>query len=194
MALKGYTTEEAIENYLLVDIDDSFSDQVDEYIEMVEELIDDETNRDFTPYVAETAASDRTFDGCGEKTLPIDACTEIEEVRFSEEGDPLAATQYITTPVRKDTITGVKLKYLVFPQGDQNIYIKAKWGYSEVPKSIKFAATVLASMLIQNSWQSESEVQSVSVGRISITYKDKKQLNDIEEVKKILQFNKRFTF
>lgn len=192
--LKGYTDKTAIENYMLVDIDDSFNDQVDEWIEAIEEYIDHETGRDFTPADEEAATEDRTFDGDGTAILAIDPAIEVEEVRFSETGDPIAAENYYTTPVRKDTTTGIKLKHLVFPRGEQNVYIKANWGYAAVPKDIKFAATVLVAGIIQNSWQAEGEVQSVTIGRYSVTYKNQSQINDFNRVSEILQYNKRYTF
>jgi hypothetical protein len=193
--LKGYTSKEAIENYMLIDIDDSFDDQIDEWMETVEEYIDNTTNRDFTPVAEDAVAEDRTFDGDGTKTLVIDAATEITEVRFSETGDPIDAENYITTPIRKDTITGLKLKYLVFPCGTQNIYVKAKWGYAAVPKQVKMAATILMAGIIKEAYASEGEVQSVSVGRYQVTYRSvSEQATKHPEVDEMLQFNKRFTF
>lgn len=192
--LKGYTTKEAIENYMLIEIDASFDDQIDEWMESVEEYIDDETSRDFAPVAEDAVFEDRTFNGDNTAVLSIDAATEIEEIRFSENGDPIAASNYYTTPVRKPTITGIKLKNLVFPRGEQNIYVSAKWGYAAVPKDIKFAATVLMAGIIQNSWQAEGEIQSVTIGRYSVTYKDKSQITDFNRVSEILQYNKRYTF
>lgn len=200
MASKGYTTKEAVENYNLVEIDNSFNDQVDEWIESVEEYIDHETNRDFGPVSRDedgdidAVAEDRTFDGDGSNTLVIDAAAEIEEIRFSETGDPIDVDQYVLHPIRKDTTTQIVLKNLRFPRGMQNIYVKAKWGYAAVPKDIKLAATVLVAGIINNAWQSEGEVQSMTIGRYSVTYKTKQQVDDFNKIEEILAFNKRYTF
>lgn len=200
MASKGYTTKEAVENYNLVEIDDSFNDQVDEWIESVEEYIDHETNRDFGPVSRDeegeidAVEEDRTFDGDGSNTLVIDAAAEITEVRFSETGDPIDPDQYVLHPIRKDTTTQIVLKNLRFPRGMQNIYVKAKWGYAAVPKDIKLAATVLVAGIINNAWQSEGEVQSMTIGRYSVTYKTKQQVDDFNKIEEILAFNKRYTF
>lgn len=194
MAAKGYTTKEAIENYLLIDIDASFDDQVDEWIETVEEYIDHETNKDFAPVAETPVFEDRTFDGDGTNTMDIDPCTEVEEVRFSETGDPIDADQYVLYPVRKDTTDKIKMKYLRFPIGDQNIYVSAKWGYAAVPKDIKFAATVLVAGIINNAWQSEGEVASMTIGRYSVTYKTKSQVDDFNKIEEILAYNKRYSF
>lgn len=194
MAAKGYTTKEAVENYLLIEIDAAFDDQVDEWIESVEEYIDHETNRDFAPAAEDAVAEDRTFDGDGTVTMDIDPCTEVEEVRFSETGDPIDEDQYVLYPVRKDTTDKIKMKYLKFPKGDQNIYVKAIWGYAAVPKDIKMAATVLVAGIINNAWQSEGEVASMTIGRYSVTYKTKAQVDDFNKIEEILAYNKRYTF
>lgn len=192
--MKGYTNKEAIENYMLIDIDDQFDDQVDEWIQGAEEYIDNVTNRDFALVEEEAVAEDRTFDGDGTNTIDIDGCTEIEEIRFSEDGDPIDEDQYVLLPVRSDTITKIKLKYIRFPKGTQNIYVKAKWGYASIPKSIKFAATVIVAGIINNAWQSESEIQSMTIGRYSVSYKNKKEVNDIEQVQESLGMYKKYQF
>lgn len=191
---KGYTDKEAIENYLLVEIDASFDDQIDEWIEAIEEYIDHTTGRDFTVAVEEDASTDRTFNGDDSRTLDIDPAILVDEVRFSETGTPISEDQYVLYPVRKDTVTKIKMKYIDFPCGEQNIYVKAKWGYAEMKKDIKFAATVLVAGIVNNAWQSEGEVQSMSIGRYSVTYKNKAQVDDFAKIEEILSFNKRFTF
>lgn len=194
MAAKGYTDKTAIENYLLIEIDASFDEQVDEWIEAVEEYIDHETNRDFTLAEDPGTAEDRTFDGDLSNTLVIDPAKTITEVRFSEDADPIDADQYVLYPIRKDTTKSIKLKYLRFPKGLQNIYIKAIWGYASLPKDIKFAATVLVAGIINNAWQSEGEVQSMTIGRYSVTYKNKSQVDDFNRIEEILGYNKKYSF
>lgn len=195
MAAKGYTTKEAVENYLQITIDDAFDEQIDEWIETVEEYIDSVTDRDFTPYDGSAAASQRTFDGAGDRTLVIDPCTQVTAVRFSESGTAIDADQYVTTPIRKDTITGLKMKYLNLPCGIQNIYVTAKWGFKDVPKQIKMVATMLVGGIINESWQSEGEVQSVTLGRYQVTYKSvADEAAKHPEVDEMLQHLKRYTF
>lgn len=191
---KGYTNKEAIENYMLIDIDDQFDDQIDEWIEGAEEYIDNVTNRDFALADEEAATEDRTFDGDGTNTMNIDPAIEIEEVRFSETGDPIDADQIVELPVRSDTITKLKLKNFKFPKGTQNIYVKANWGYSEIPKSIKFAATVIVAGIINNAWNSDSEIASMTIGRYSVSYKSKKEVNDLESVEASLEMFKQYKF
>lgn len=192
--LKNYTTKEAIENYLLIEIDPSFDDQIDEWIESMEEYIDNETSRDFGVADAMAVSSDRTFDGDASQTLEIDPAITIDEVRFSETGDPIDSAQYTLYPIRKATTNKIFLKNLYFPRGNQNIYIKGNWGYESVPKDIKLAATVLVAGIINTAWQSEGEVASMTIGRYSVSYKTKQQVDDLNKVEEILQFNKRYTF
>lgn len=191
---KGYTDKTAIQNYLLINIDPQFDDQVDEWIEGVEEYIDSVTNRDFSPAVEDAETEDRTFSGDGTRTLTIDPNIEVEEVRFSVDGDPIDSDNYVTLPTRKPTITKLQLRAMNFPKGLENIYVKANWGYSKVPMDIKLAATVLVSGIINNAWQSEGEVQSMTVGRYSVTYKTKSQVDDFNKIEDILLLNKQYAF
>lgn len=194
MASKGYTTKEAIGNYLLIEIDPSFDEQVDEWIESVEEFIDHETNRDFGVVAVDAVLEDRTFDGDGTNSINIDPATEVTEVRLSEDGDPIDSDQYVLYPIRKDTTTKIVLKNYTFPRGIQNIYVNAKWGYAVTPRDIKLAATVLVSGIINNAWQSEGEIASMSIGRYSVTYKTKAQVDDFNKIEEILGYNKRYSF
>lgn len=194
MSAKGYTNKDAIEKYMLIDIDDSFDEQIDEWIQAVEEYIDGVTNRDYSVADEDAETSDRTFDGDGTSTLDIDPAVEIEEVRFSETATPVDEDNYILYPIRKDTTTKIKLRYLKFPKGLQNIYVKANWGYATVPMSIKLAATILVTGIINYAWNSDGEVQSMTIGRYSVSYKDKSQLSDFDKVDDMLLLQKKFSF
>ena len=55
---KGYTNKEAIENYILQEIDVSFDTQLDAWIAGVETIIDQITGRNF---IADSAASARVM-------------------------------------------------------------------------------------------------------------------------------------
>jgi len=189
------TDKVAVQNLLLIDINESFDTQIDEWIEVVTAYIENMTGMTFLAYDGSAVASDRTFDGNAMNTLYIDPCTSVTEVRFAVAGDPIDTDHYITTPVRKDTIKAVKLKYMVFPEGIQNIYIKATWGWDAVPADIKMAATSLLAGIINEAWQSEGEVASVSTGRFSVTYKDiEQQMQKQPETMEIINFHKRFGF
>jgi hypothetical protein len=194
--IKGYTTKEKIENYLLIDIDDSFDDQINEWIEVIEKYIDDFTGLDWGIASEESgyAGEQRVFDGDGTKTISPGFFTEIMEIKLSPTGEALSEDDYYLYPANKTDKNKIKLAYLVFPVGDQNIYITANWGVSEIPLDISFAATVLVAGIINNSWQSEGEIESMTIGRYQVSFKNQEQVNDFKQVQKILEMNKKFDF
>lgn len=189
---KGYTNKLNVENYMLVEIDDSFDEQIDEWIGVVEEYIDHETNKDFS--VSDDTATDRVYDGDGTNTLNIDPAKEVVSVKLSPTSDAIATDQYHLYPANKTLKDKIKLRYLAFPRGDQNIVVNAKFGLENVPRDIEFAATVLLAGIIQNAWQTEGEVQSMTIGRYTVTYKDQAQIQDFNKVAEILAYNKKYTF
>ena len=167
----GYTSKNDIERYMLVDIDDSYNTQINEWIESQEAMINDFAGRVF---IADTTASIRYFDGDGSHVLLIDDCISLSKI---EMGDPtttkdeLDSDDYYTypynrTPKRKVYYSGI------FTRAKKNIDVTAKWGYSTaVPNDIKLATTILVSLIIEEAWQSEGETESESIGNYSITYK-----------------------
>lgn len=197
---KGYTTRLAIENYLLITVDETFWTQVDEFIQFVEEYIDRETGRG--TFVAELDGSDqmvseaRVFNGSGNRILEIDDAIEVDTV--AEGTDP--ATDYdddewITVPANKTPKTRIELLSGHFPRGRQNITVTAKWGYSEtVPMDLKLAATVLVAGIIQTSNGSEGDIQSETIGRYSVTYKTGKETSDFETALATIKGYKRIRF
>ena len=79
----SYTNKGAIQNYLMIDISDSFDTQISAWISSVEQYINNFTGKDFEDDgVDET----RYFDGSGEKELCVDdftALTSVEILSFS---------------------------------------------------------------------------------------------------------------
>lgn len=195
---KGYTTRAKIENYLLINIDESFHDQVDAWIEEVEEYIDRKTGRNFVASPAEDDSGEnetRRFDGDNTSKLIIDDAVEILEIKLSVDSDALTTADYVLYPANARTLsrklpyTMIKLigayfsKYL--PQG---IYVKGRWGYSEeVPSDIQTVATVLVAGIINYSWNSEGEIASESIGRYTVSYKTEKQWVDFDRIDPILK-------
>jgi hypothetical protein len=195
MAKKGYTDEEAIENYMLIDIDSSFSNQINEWIEAAEKIVDQETGRDFTPIAEGAVAEERLFDGNGLDTLRLPPFKDVEAVKlYGATSTEIDADQYITYPAVGTQKDRVVLKYLKFPQGKQNIAITAVWGYVDVPKDIKLATTVIVAGIINEAWESSSEISSLSIGAYSVSYKTREQLNDFHKIQDIFDRNRRYTF
>lgn len=179
MAKKGYTTKEEIENYLLQEIDATMDSQIDGWIEAMENQIDKETGRNF---IADTAASERLYDGDGDREIFIDDCVEIEKVELDDE-----EIDYFAYPANETPKIIIAREYGKFTRGRQNVAITAKWGYSvAVPADIKFACTVLVAGIINNAADSGGEVKSITMGEYSVAYKDTKQTGDFESIKNIL--------
>lgn len=191
---KGYTDKTAIENYLLISIDSSFDDQIDEWIAAAEEIIDQETNRDFSVFADAGVASDRVYDGDGSDTLYIGPAAEIYTVKLDPDGDALDEDQYLLYPANSVPKTKIVLPYLVFPEGRQNIVVNADYGAVAMKPDIKFAATVLVAGMINVAWNDGSKIQSLTMGRYSVTYKTPEQKQDLLHVQEIMDRNKRYTF
>lgn len=195
--MKGYTNKTEIENYLLINIDESFWDQVNRWIADVETYIDNKTGRNF---IAESASA-RLFDGDGSRELLIDDCIEVTEVKIGDD-DPLNKDEsgvdddYFVYPANLLPKTKIKLINGIFPSHPpQTISIKAKWGYSEdVPGDIQNVATVLVAGIINYSLNAEGEVKSMSIGRYNVTYKDERQWNDFERIEDTLNAYKKYNF
>lgn len=186
MAKKGYTDKTTIENYLLSEVDSTMDDQIDSWIEAMENHIDKETGRNF---VADSAASERLYDGDGDREIFIDDCVEIEKVEIDG-----VEIDYFAYPANETPKISIAREYGKFTRGRQNIAVTAKWGYSvAVPADIKFACTVLVAGIINNAADTGGEVKSMSMGEYSVTYKDAKQTSDFDNVKKILANYRRMT-
>jgi hypothetical protein len=182
---KGYTSRQEVENYLLIDIDVSFHAQVDSWIEEIEQYIDNATERNF---LADTEESERVFDGDGTAWLLIDDNVEVTKVKIGDEELTVGNdNDYVLYPANKTPKTKVQLTGRRFTRGFQNITVEAKWGYSvDVPADIRTVATVLVAGIINYSLNADGEVQSMTIGRYTVTYKDEKQWQDFERIDKTL--------
>lgn len=180
MAKKGYTDKTAIEQYLLRSIDSSFNNQVNEWIEGVENTIDLITGRNF---VADTAATARLYDGDGSDTLAIDDAIEVSTVEIGADNYggtframvATGANRFFTLPNNhtavKEPITHIELNSDTFIHGRQNQKVTAKWGYSAAaPADIKRAATVFVAGIINQNSPSGDQVKSKRIGDYQVTY------------------------
>jgi len=183
---KGYTDIAQIQNYLLHTIEDYFRPQVEDWIARMEKYVEQETGRVF---IADSVASEKTYDGNEELYIFIDECVEIETLTI--DGTAVAVSDYLLYPTNEIPKTRIKLKSdagLVFTEDEQNIVVKAKWGYSVLcPSDIGFATTVLVAGVINFSGEMEGEIKSEKIGDYSVAYKDETSLQDFERAKDILQ-------
>ena len=72
-----YTNKARIQNFLLININDSFASQIDEWIEVVQKLIDDYCGTSF-----EGAVEARYFDGDGTMELLIDNMVSLTKIEI----------------------------------------------------------------------------------------------------------------
>ena len=196
--MKGYTSINAIQNYLLTNIDLAFQPQVESWIEEVENYIDQQTDRNF---IADSVASIKSYDGNGLDEIAIDDCVAVTKVEiYDTEGNVVldtlvAGVDYFLLPNNELPKQTIKLYGYRFTRGIQNIKVTAKWGYSvAVPPSIRTAATVLTANIIDFSNQAEGEVQSLSVGSYNVSFKDQSKRDDFERIPEILDTYKKYDF
>ncbi|MDD5068484.1 MAG: hypothetical protein PHN89_02710 [Candidatus Pacebacteria bacterium] len=188
---KGYTTIEKVENYLLTEIAENFEYQITDWMIQVEDMIDQRTGRNF---VADAAATEKSYDGDGSNELLIDDCVDITKLEIlTTDGetvydDLVKDVDYFLEPSNELPKQSIRLYGYRFIKGIQNIKVTAKWGYSAAPpSSIVFAATVLLSNIINYSNQSQGEINTLNVGACSVSFKDQAKRDDFERVEEILE-------
>jgi len=193
-----YTSVGEIENYLLTTIADTFKAQVETWIGVIESYIDKYTDRNFK---ADTSATTKKYEveGLAEsfgtkirKNLFIDDCVEITELKIND--NIIDPTDYFIYPANELPKTRIVLDNdsgLSFVVGQQNIEVKAKWGYSvSPPNDIVFVATVLVAGII-NYGKGLSSVRSEAIGNYSVTYGDEISWQDFQRAKEILDSYKK---
>jgi hypothetical protein len=184
------TTIDNIKNYLLIDIEESFESQIEEWIADVEEEIEKETGRKI---IADEAATERVFKSEGGRTLIVDEFVmdgDYAELVVMDDNSNVLDVDY--EPFNRDP--RYKLTCTSgFPAG--KIRVTARWGYAvEAPRPLVRAATVLVAGIINNSNQHDGEVQSETIGRYTVTYKTKKEQGDFEAAKETIKKYRRITF
>lgn len=190
------TTKENVENYLLIDIDPSFDDQITEWIMAIEKYIANVTDRKI---IADTIDTDYKYDGKGKDSLVIDDFISIASVQIGEDPDNLTD---VTTDVRyypsnKVPFTKLVRPYGIFEKGYQNVIVSGKQGFCSgdaIPEDLVLAATVLVAGIINYSNSSQGEVQSETIGRYSVTYNKDSQIQDYKNAKETVLGYKRFRY
>lgn len=170
-----YTTQEAIENYLLTTIDDVFDEQVDAWILAAQKWIENYTDRNF-----EAVDEIRKFDGNGECSLYVDDLLAVEEitVKWGTTTETLDSTDYLLyqndnanrTPYNKIALD-IYGNYLYFYKGMQNVSVEGTWGYSETaPADIQLVCTKLVASIINAG--KNGQISEYTEGDLSIKYQD----------------------
>lgn len=201
---REYCSIEEIENYMSITIESSFTSQVKIWIQWMTEYIEVQTGRVF---IADASNSEKIYEVNLQRSVSVGGYlaspTELVVNEFVNtstavitlviDGTEVSSKNILLYPATvedlpKNRIALTKDSGLVFTKGEQNINLEAKWGYSiAVPGDIKFAAIVLVAGMINESWSSEGEMSSITLGRYTMSFKDKKQLKDFERTKEILK-------
>ncbi|TXH44815.1 MAG: hypothetical protein E6Q97_32160 [Desulfurellales bacterium] len=189
--MSTYCTEVDIENYLLTNIDPSFSTQITAWIEAVSAHIEKYTGRIF---VADSVASARLFEGKSSNKLLIDECVAVTVVEqgdtYGENFTTVSSGDYQLLPYNEIPKTAIGLKRTVWGLGVHRI--TAKWGYSvAVPADIKFAATVLASGIVWAQVYPNGSKKSEQIGNYEVSFKDEKGDADYDRAMAILDSYRR---
>lgn len=182
------TDRTAIQNYMLVDIDDSFLDQITEWIAAVEQEINKMTNRII---IADTTDQVYYYDGTGKTSMMTDdfvSITSIEVLAEQGDDDPTDITEYVYLYPANSTPKW-RLEYTYrFPRGRQNIKITGKRGVytsATVPKDLKTAAAIMVAGIIRYGYDKDTgdTIASESIGRWSVSYKTDQEKADSEVAK-----------
>ena len=190
----SYSNEGKVENYLTIDIDNSFSSQIADWAEAVDSYIDKFCGRTFGETVSET----RYFDGNGKKELDIDDFVSLDTVQILEpNSDDVMDTltegkeeDYIVYPYNSAPYFRLIMTALsstaVWSTGIKRIKITGTWGRANVPKDIELAATMLLAGVVEKGLKGGS-VQSESLGDYSVTFKMVDDISSVMGVKEILE-------
>lgn len=171
----AYTTQTKVEKYLGRSIDPSLSSTVTEWIAAVKLWIDNYCKKTFEA----AAASDRYFDGSGEKNLIVDSfigtpTIDIIDVDGTSLGQ-FASTDFYTYPLNSTEKWEIRLNgngsWSKFPCRPKAVKISAQWGASSsVPADVEIAATKLVADLV-NKNQGQADLQTVTLGDYTLSYK-----------------------
>ena len=189
---KNYTSKTILENYILQTIDSTFDTQLNLWMESIEAFIDRQTGRNFKADSNETI---KLYDGNGEFDILIDdfiVSTGHPELKIDD--NVIATTDYYAYPPNTEKKNRIKFVNGFFTSGNQNVSVKAKWGYSAaVPADVQLAATILLAGVLNYSNKARV-VRSETIGSYSVTYDTDKGWQDFNQAMKILGAYKKFTF
>jgi hypothetical protein len=185
---KPYINVSDVENMALVDVVDSFEDQIDEWIIAMSNQVALLTNREWLADDTEYPEV-RYFDGNGSSYLRVGEMVDIDSVEVGEDyGENFeSVTDFLEYPYNTTPITKVIRKDGVWDRGIKNIKITGNFGYSEtVPEDIKFAVAVLVAGIINAQSNQEGEIKSERIGNYDVTYATDEQKKDYQRAMDII--------
>lgn len=178
METPHYTTLEDVQNYLLIEIDGSYANQIEEWIIAMSNYIDTVCHRSIFREEEDTFL----YDGDNTELLHISDCSDITSVTVG--GRPVTVFEY---PQNKPYTSRIVLQDEVFSKGLQNVAVTGIHAMSTtLPYDIKFVCTVLVSGIVNASRLEHKRVSSEKIGNYTVTYQDGSQKIDYESVPSIL--------
>ena len=193
--MSNYTNKSRIQNYLMINIDDSFQTQINEWISAIKEYIDNYCGREFE----DESVSSKLYDGDGTKELLIDDLYSFIKIEILDANTGAIdytidnSDEYYSYPANKTPYTRIVLNsynspIAWFPKGKQNIKLYGSFGYaSTVPEDIRLVATKLVAGIIEEkNIQMTGEIKSESLGEYSVTLQDVSKMSNHLQVESIL--------
>lgn len=185
----AYITEGDLENFILQDIDSSFSTWITSVIEIVEDYVDQYCGTDFHNSVS----GDRYFDGSGSDELIIGPVQSISAVYLLDTSGnvnaTLATSDWNLYPLNSSTPTTLKLalggSYNNFGDYGRAVKITGIWGYSTAPTPVKMAGIQLAARIINEGLRG-GQVSSENLGSYSVSYNKLDETSESMGIKDIL--------
>ncbi len=186
-----YTDIQAVEAYILKDIDSGFEARVSMWIKAMSRYADNQCNRVLclVPTDSDEMLTENVYDGENTDIVLIADCNSIAEVKL----DGNVITNYKAYPANKPWKSRIILESGRFTKGQQNISVKAVHSvFNYLPDDIKFAVTVLVGGICNNQIF-QAKGKSETIGNYTITY-DASQSGDVATAKQILSSYKRIAF
>lgn len=179
------TTVEKVQNYLLLEIDQAFQPQVEDWILAITEHIERVTQRKFT---ADEQFQEKKYDGTGKLTQYVGDFIEMEKVEV--DGNEITALTYPANTLPKFKLYSEN----GFSQGKQNVVVSAKWGFSEEPPlDIVHATTVLVAGVVQANQQGGGKIIKEKLGNYDVAYSTEKEFSDYKRALDILASYRRYS-
>lgn len=185
----SYFNEGDLENFILQDIDSSYSTWIESVIAMVENYIDTYCGTDFE----NSTPGDRIFDGSGTNEIIIGPVSSISAVKFIDgQGNvqnTLAEADWNLYPLNDSSKYILRLapggSYASFPDRDGSVQITGIYGSTAVPAAVKLAGIQLAARIINNGLRG-GQVASETLGSYSVSYQKVDDEADAMGIKDIL--------
>lgn len=181
-----YSDQASIENYLQTTIDGTFSSQLASWIAAMSRYMDGYCGCT----LVDTAPTVRLFDGQGACDLKIDDVNTVTAVTVS--GTTVTPLFYPANTARKYLL---RLQSDVFPVGMQNVSVAGIFArFTALPEDIKFACTVLAAGIVNQSNKQTDGIQMEMIGEYKVIYTNPKERADYAQAMQILNTYRKITF